>query len=85
MQRSAESRLKEMMIDDINEEADDELRSESQIKLKWYLINAEGTFCKIWNQLVTVSIMISLILTPYILVFSTVYQYCPGTYEIPNG
>ena len=69
----AEHKLREMMIDDINEEADDEVRTETMPKLKWYMIQADGTFCKIWNQIVTVATIISLLLTPYLLVFNTVF------------
>lgn len=47
--KMAENKLREMMIDDINEEADDEVRTETMPKLKWYMIQADGTFCKIWN------------------------------------
>jgi len=47
--KMAENKLREMMIDDINEEADDEVRTENGPKLKWYMIQADGTFCKIWN------------------------------------
>ena len=36
--KMAENKLREMMIDDINEEADDEVRTESMLKLKWYMI-----------------------------------------------
>ena len=81
----AENKLREMMIDDINEEADDEVRTESMPKLKWYMIQADGTFCKIWDQIVTVATIVSLTFTPFLLVFANVYQYCPGTYKISNG
>ena len=81
----AENKLREMMIDDINEEADEEVRAQSMPKLRWYMINADGTFCKIWNYIVTAATIVSLTFTPFILVFTNVYQYCPGTYNIPNG
>jgi len=45
----AENKLREMMIDDINEEADDEVRTETGPRMKWYMIQADGTFAKIWN------------------------------------
>ena len=35
--KMAENKLREMMIDDINED-DDEVRTESMPKLKWYMI-----------------------------------------------
>jgi hypothetical protein len=74
----AESNLKEMMIDDINEEADEEIQSiENQPKLKWYLIDTERTFCKVWNFMITMITIYSLFVVPFILVFGTVYEYCP--------
>lgn len=74
----AESNLKEMMIDDINEEADEEIQSiENQPKLKWYLIDTERTFCKVWNFMITMITIYSLFVVPFILVFGEVYEYCP--------
>lgn len=74
----AESNLKEMMIDDINEEADEEIQSiENQPKLKWYLIDTERTFCKVWNFMITMITIYSLFVVPFILVFGGVYEYCP--------
>jgi len=61
----AESNLKDMMIDDINEDADEENQIvDSQPKLKWYLIDSERTFCKFWNFLITWVIIYSLFATP---------------------
>ena len=74
----AESNLKEMMIDDINEEADEEIQSiENQPKLKWYLIDTDRTFCKVWNFMITMITIYSLFVVPFILVFRDVYEYCP--------
>lgn len=76
----AESNLKEMMIDDINEEADEEIQSiENQPKLKWYLIDTERTFCKVWNFMITMITIYSLFVVPFILVFQQVYEYCPDS------
>lgn len=73
----AESNLKEMMIDDINEEADEEIQSiENQPKLKWYLIDTERTFCKVWNFIITLLTIYSLFVVPYMLVFDQVYEPC---------
>jgi len=70
LQKMAESNLKEMMIDDINEEADEEIQSiENQPKLKWYLIDTERTFCKVWNFMITLLIIYTLFVTPFILTF----------------
>jgi len=77
-----ESNLKEMMIDDINEEAEEETTTtEPQQKLKWYLIDRERTFCKVWNMMITLLLIYSLFVTPYILVFPNVYEYCSGGKE----
>ena len=78
LQKMAESNLKEMMIDDINEEAEDEIQSiENQPKLKWYLIDTERTFCKVWNFMITILTIYSLFVVPFVLVFHDVYEYCP--------
>lgn len=71
----AESNLKEMMIDDINEDADEENQIiDSQPKLKWYLIDTERTFCKFWNFLITILTIYNLFVVPIVLVFPDVYQ-----------
>ena len=70
----AESNLKEMMIDDINEDADEENQIiDSVPKLKWYLIDSERTFCKIWDFIITLLTMYTLFVTPFLLVFPRVY------------
>jgi len=79
----AESNLKEMMIDDINEEADEEIQSiENQPKLKWYLIDTERTFCKVWNFIITLLTIYSLFVVPYMLVFDQVYEPCTDENDI---
>lgn len=71
----AESNLKEMMIDDINEDADEENQIiDSQPKLKWYLIDTERTFCKLWNFMITILTIYNLFVVPICLVFPDVYQ-----------
>ena len=73
----AESNLKEMMIDDINEDADEENQIiDSVPKLKWYLIDSERTFCKIWDFMITLLTMYTLFIAPFMLVFPDVYQKC---------
>lgn len=71
----AESNLKEMMIDDINEDAnEDSTVNENQPKLKWYLIDTERTFCKVWNFLITILTIYSMFVAPFVIVFPDVYQ-----------
>lgn len=71
----AESNLKEMMIDDINEDAnEDSTVNDNQPKLKWYLIDTERTFCKVWNFLITILTIYSMFVAPFIIVFPDVYQ-----------
>ena len=66
--------LKEMMIDDINEDADEENQIiDSVPKLKWYLIDSERTFCKIWDFIITLLTMYTLFITPFLLVFPDCY------------
>lgn len=76
LQKMAESNLKEMMIDDINEDANEEVQQveSNQGKLKWYLIDKERTPCKVWDFVITLIIMYNLFVTPFILVFSEQYQ-----------
>jgi len=74
LQKMAESNLKEMKIDDINEDADEENQIiDSQPKLKWYLIDTERTFCKVWNFLITMVTIYTLFVSPYIMTFKSVY------------
>ena len=73
----AESNLKEMMIDDINENADEENQIiDSVPKLKWYLIDSERTFCKVWDFIITILTIYTSFVTPFLLVFPEVYQTC---------
>lgn len=77
LQKMAESNLKEMMIDDINEDADEENQIiDSVPKLKWYLIDSDRTFCKIWDFIITLLTMYTLFVSPFLLVFPKVYQTC---------
>jgi hypothetical protein len=76
LKKMAESNLKEMMIDDINEDANEDNQiNENQQKLKWYLIDTERTFCKLWNFMITCLIIYSLFVTPFVMVFPDVYMY----------
>ena len=50
------------------------------MKIEWYLIDTERHFCKIWNFLITLLILYSLIMTPLILVFPDIYATCDGTW-----
>ena len=71
----AESNLKEMMIDDINEDAEEENQIiDNMPKLQWYLIDTERTFCKVWNFLITWLTIYSLFIAPYIIVFECVFS-----------
>ncbi len=65
------------MIDDINEDADEDNQViDSAPKLKWYLIDVNSTFCKVWNFLITILIIYTMFVSPFILVFPDVYQKC---------
>lgn len=77
LQKMAESNLKEMMIDDINEDANEEVQQveQNQGKLKWYLIDKERTPCKVWDFIITLILMYNLFVTPFILVFWEQYQF----------
>lgn len=70
----AESNLKEMMIDDINDDEHEENEITNDDKLAWYLIDTDKTFCKVWNFMITCLIIYSLFVTPYVMVFPDVYM-----------
>jgi len=71
----ADSNLKEMMIDDINEDANDaNLVADSQDKIKWYLIDTEKSFCKVWNFMISILIIYELFVVPFVLVFPDIYN-----------
>lgn len=75
LKKMADSNLKEMMIDDINEDANEDSQVSNTLeKTKWYLIDTEKTFCKVWNFIITILIIYSLFVAPYVLVFSDVYN-----------
>jgi len=76
LQKMAESNLKEMMIDDINNDETNEANqsdSNQAPKLKWYLIDTERTFCKTWNFMITLMTIYNMFLVPFILVFPHYY------------
>jgi len=75
LQKMAEQNLREMMIDDIqdDDDEDNQLNIDSQPKIKWYLIDTERNFCKFWNFLITCTTIYNLIVTPIVLVFPTIY------------
>jgi hypothetical protein len=80
----ADSNLKEMMIDDINEDANDaNFVTDSQDKIKWYLIDTEKSFCKVWNFMISILIIYELFVVPFVMVFPDIYN----TIQVrgPNG
>ena len=75
LKKMADSNLKEMMIDDINEDANDaNLVADSQTKIKWYLIDTEKSFCKVWNFIISMLIIYELFVVPFVLVFPDIYN-----------
>jgi hypothetical protein len=73
----SENNIKKMLADDINDDLHDETyhtEIDSNSNLKWYMIDKEGNFCKVWNFLITMFIIYELLVVPYILVFRTPYQ-----------
>ena len=77
----AESNLKEMMIDDINDDDHEENQGiHDTTKMPWYLVDTDKTFCKVWNFMITCLIIYSLFVTPYVLVFQDVYM----NYDVDN-
>lgn len=45
-------------------------------KIKWYLIDTERTFCKVWDIIITFLTMYTIFVSPFLLVFPEVYQTC---------
>lgn len=73
----AEQNLREMMIDDINDDDDDESQVvDNQPKIRWYLIDTEKNPCKVWDFTITMLIIYNLVVFPYIVVFSDIYMTC---------
>lgn len=50
--------------------------NQNQQKIKWYLIDTERTFCKIWDFIITLTTIYNLIVTPLILTFPDIYITC---------
>lgn len=80
MQKLAETNLKEMMIDDVDEEfnpsqVDDEEAPKKEI-LEWYYIDTESTFFAIWTTFINLCLYYTFVMTPMILVFPDLYQTC---------
>jgi hypothetical protein len=71
----AEQNLREMMIDDIQEDDEEESQivEQSVTKIEWYLIDTDRNFCKVWNFLITIVTIYNLLVTPMILVFPDIY------------
>ena len=74
----AESNLKEMMIDDINNDENNDSsysNDNSSVMIPWYLIDTDRTFCKTWNFLITILTIYNMFVCPFIMVF-------PGFYSV---
>ena len=77
LQRMAESNLKEMMVEDI---ADDGFEDHNQSDavgtntIPVYMLNSYGTFCNVFNFLITLLLIYDHFAVPVILVFPGVYQ-----------
>jgi hypothetical protein len=88
LQKMADQNLREMMIEDIQDQDDDDSQTiDNQQKIKWYLIDTERTFCKVWNQIITFVTIYNLCMTPFILVFPEIYTKCKdlGEDDLPIG
>ena len=75
LQKMAEQNMREMMIDEINEddEEENEIVENDQPRIKWYLIDTERNFCKAWDFLITLLTIYNLIVVPIVLVFPEIY------------
>jgi len=58
--------LRNNTIDETNDDFDQEnLAEKNGSQLHWYLIDSEGTFCFIWNFFITLLIIYTLIVAPF--------------------
>lgn len=76
MQKKYESDIKGLMINDINDdqEEDNEVQTSAHLKVEWYQIHTESTFCKAWDFLIALVTIYTMFVTPYILIFPDVYS-----------
>ena len=76
--------MREMMIDDLNDEEDEEneIIENDQPRIKWYLIDTDRNFCKCWNFLITLLTIYNLVVTPLVMVFPDIYQDCIRNNEV---
>jgi hypothetical protein len=75
LRKLAEQNQTNMMIEDYEDELlMGNLGSHDKSKIKWYLIDSEGTFCQVWNFVIAWATIYSLIMVPFILTFPDVYQ-----------
>ena len=75
----AESNQRDTLLDDVNEDNDEDTTMvEMKPKDKWYLIDTEKTFCKVWNFIITILTIYTLFVSPFILTFNSVYLICQG-------
>ncbi len=67
------------MIEYMNEdqEEDNEVQTNAHLKVEWYKIHTESTFCKVWDFLIALVTIYSMFVTPYILIFPDIYNTCP--------
>lgn len=73
----SEQNLREMMIEDIQDDDDDETINPNTKKvIRWYLIDTDKTFCKSWDFMITLLTIYELFVVPVVMVFPTIYE-CP--------
>ena len=56
-----------------DQDDDDAGHDDVQNNTKWYLIDKDGTFCKIWNFLITLCIIYSLFVVPFLWIYPQDY------------
>lgn len=64
------------MIEFMNEdqEEDNEVQTSAYLKVEWYKIHTESTFCKVWDFIIALITIYSMFVTPYVLIFTDVYS-----------
>lgn len=73
-QRKLDKLIVNQIIDEINDDQDPEHEAKNKgTKIKWYLLDSQGTFCFLWNLGVTFLVIYTLIIGPYVLVFQESY------------
>ena len=80
LKKMAETNNKQLVNDDAFDEEED--LDDNEPVIAWYFINTEGAFCRVWNFILTLTLIYNMIVIPFMLVYPTVFQWCETQEEI---